>query len=322
MSNPLVSIIIPTYNRAHLIGETLDSIVAQTYKNWECIIVDDGSTDDTEEIVKKYIKKDNRFQYHLRPEYHKPGGNGARNYGFKLSKGEFIQWFDSDDLMDEYKLALKVEKIICKKVDFVVSKSRYIDYKNNSFFNYKFKANEISFEKFAIDYVRWVTDDLLVRREVIKSINFNENLKAGQEYNFNCKMLLKTNKMFFIDEFLVYRRYSDNSIQRKRDEDISLHQVKIFETSWINYQELKDIANSPKFNRFLILKCVLSYLSVKEGKIKLPKQFHKEIRSVYPMNFFWFYCAVFFKFFTGKYFIFYKFLKGGEVFNTYSSKKN
>jgi glycosyltransferase involved in cell wall biosynthesis len=83
-NQPLVSVIIPTYNRAHLIGETLDSVLAQTYTNWECIIVDDGSSDNTDEFVGKYVKKDSRFKYYHRPEEHLPGGNGARNYGFKI----------------------------------------------------------------------------------------------------------------------------------------------------------------------------------------------------------------------------------------------
>ena len=70
---PLVSVIIPTYNRAHLIGETLDSVLAQTYQNWECIIVDDGSSDDTDEVIGEYVKKDNRFKYYHRPDEHLPG---------------------------------------------------------------------------------------------------------------------------------------------------------------------------------------------------------------------------------------------------------
>jgi glycosyltransferase involved in cell wall biosynthesis len=102
---PLVSVIIPTYNRAHLIGETLDSVVIQTYENWECIIVDDGSSDNTDEVVGKYVKGDTRFKYYHRPEEHLQGGNGARNYGFKMSQGDYIQWFNSDDLMhpEKYK---------------------------------------------------------------------------------------------------------------------------------------------------------------------------------------------------------------------------
>ena len=65
---PLVSIIIPTYNRAHLIGETLDSVLAQTYQNWECIIVDDGSSDNTDEVIGAYVEKDSRFKYYHRSD--------------------------------------------------------------------------------------------------------------------------------------------------------------------------------------------------------------------------------------------------------------
>ena len=79
--NATVSIIIPTYNRAHLICETLDSVIAQTYTDWECIVVDDGSNDTTVEIIAEYCKKDNRFQYYQRPQNRLQGGNAARNFG-------------------------------------------------------------------------------------------------------------------------------------------------------------------------------------------------------------------------------------------------
>ncbi|MCH3884982.1 glycosyltransferase family 2 protein [Tenacibaculum aquimarinum] len=99
MNNSLVSIIIPIYNRAHLIEETLDSITAQTYTNWECIIVDDGSTDNTAKILANYCVKDIRFQFHQRPLNRPKGANACRNFGFELSRGEYIKWFDSDDIM-------------------------------------------------------------------------------------------------------------------------------------------------------------------------------------------------------------------------------
>ncbi len=86
MQTPLVSIIIiiiiPTYNRAHLIGETLDSILAQTYTNWECIVVDDGSTDETDSLLAAYCAKDKRFQYQHRLSDRPKGANACRNYRF------------------------------------------------------------------------------------------------------------------------------------------------------------------------------------------------------------------------------------------------
>ena len=98
MNNPLVSIIIPTYNRAHIIHETLDSVLSQSYTNWKCIVVDDGSTDTTEEVLKSYVKKDARFQYNKRPIDRKKGANACRNYGLDLAKGAYIVFFDSDDV--------------------------------------------------------------------------------------------------------------------------------------------------------------------------------------------------------------------------------
>jgi glycosyltransferase involved in cell wall biosynthesis len=107
-SKTKVSIIIPTYNRASIITETLDSILAQNYPNWECIIIDDGSNDNTKEVVNSYVVKDSRFNFFIRPNNYKPGSCGARNYGLTLAKGELIQQFDSDDLMHKDLISEKV----------------------------------------------------------------------------------------------------------------------------------------------------------------------------------------------------------------------
>ncbi len=126
---PLISIIIPTYNRAQIIGETLDSIIAQNYTNWECIVVDDGSTDNTQEILQNYIAKDTRFQYHQRPKDKLKGPNSCRNYGFKLSKGEFINFFDSDDFLKPDAFQVFVNQMNEKDdVDAIISKSELIDF--------------------------------------------------------------------------------------------------------------------------------------------------------------------------------------------------
>ena len=107
---PLVSIIIPTYNRAHLIGETLDSVIAQTYQNWECIVVDDGSSDYTNELLEFYCEKDSRFRYLLRPIEPK-GASHCRNVGLKEAEGEFCIFLDSDDLLLDYCLKERLNSI-------------------------------------------------------------------------------------------------------------------------------------------------------------------------------------------------------------------
>ena len=113
MSIYVVSIIIPTYNRAHLIGETLDSVIAQTYDKWECIVVDDGSTDYTEELIELYCEKDSRIQYHHRPKSRSKGANACRNYGADLSAGEFLMWLDDDDLLHKGKIERQIDLAKC-----------------------------------------------------------------------------------------------------------------------------------------------------------------------------------------------------------------
>jgi glycosyltransferase involved in cell wall biosynthesis len=102
MPGRLVSVVVPTYNRARVIAETLDSILAQTYPHLEVVVVDDGSTDDTEAVVAPYR---DRVTY-LRQQ--NQGLAGARNLGFQTSTGDYVAWLDSDDLWNRDKLALQV----------------------------------------------------------------------------------------------------------------------------------------------------------------------------------------------------------------------
>ncbi|MDA9277237.1 glycosyltransferase [Flavobacteriaceae bacterium] len=106
MKQPLVSIIISCYNQAHCITNTLESIVAQTYTNWECIIVDDGSMDTSAVLIKEFIKDDTRFTYLFQ---NNQGVSVARNTGFKLASGIFVNFLDGDDTFLPNKLKEQVQ---------------------------------------------------------------------------------------------------------------------------------------------------------------------------------------------------------------------
>lgn len=98
---PLISVIVPCYNYGHFVGDALDSVLAQTFENWECIVVDDGSTDKTKEVVTRYESKDSRIKY----IYQRNRGLAAsRNLGISLSKGAYIQFLDADDQIESRKL--------------------------------------------------------------------------------------------------------------------------------------------------------------------------------------------------------------------------
>lgn len=102
--NPLVSIIIPTYNFAAFLPECLNSVLVQSYPNWECIIIDDGSTDLTGEIIEPYLK-DKRFIYFRQAN---KGLSASRNKGIELSSGDYIQFLDADDKLLPEKLQIQL----------------------------------------------------------------------------------------------------------------------------------------------------------------------------------------------------------------------
>lgn len=93
--NPIVSVIIPTYNRAHLVSRSIQSVLNQTYQDFELIIIDDGSNDNTEDVIEEFQKKDKKIRY-IRHDKNK-GGSAARNTGVRAAKGEYIAFQDSDD---------------------------------------------------------------------------------------------------------------------------------------------------------------------------------------------------------------------------------
>ena len=105
-SGPLVSVVVPTYNYAGFITEALESLRAQTYQNWECVVVDDGSTDDTAEVVARFVEREPRVRY-LRQENQRQ--SVAKNTGLADARGRYIQFLDADDLIEPLKFERQVE---------------------------------------------------------------------------------------------------------------------------------------------------------------------------------------------------------------------
>lgn len=122
MSTALISVIIPAYNYAHFLPQAINSIVQQTYTNWECIIVDDGSTDDTRKVAEQFADADNRIKYYYQTN---AGLSASRNKGIELAKGELIQLLDADDLLHPEKFSKQLDVFTKnEKADIV-----YSDYK-------------------------------------------------------------------------------------------------------------------------------------------------------------------------------------------------
>lgn len=106
---PLISIVVPCYNYAHHLAATLESVRRQVLEDWECIIIDDGSTDRTPQVAETYVNADRRFLYHRQENM---GLSAARNVGIAKAKGSFIQFLDADDLISPKKLSEQSEFMI------------------------------------------------------------------------------------------------------------------------------------------------------------------------------------------------------------------
>ena len=252
MNQPEISILIPTFNREHDLEETLNSILHQTFQNWECIIVDDGSTDSTHEIAKNYVERDTRFKFYNRPKERKPGGCGARNYAFEKSQGSLIKWLDSDDLLEPELLEKEINILTNNpEIDFVfcshqtfnteektLSKTIFDEAKKQSGIDV---LNELSTSR---KYILLGT--YTIRKEIIsKSGLWNEELKINQDGEFLFRILTNceyTHSLSYIG--FNYRIGGENKITSNSDTNKEKIRNKL--KSWVLIDEQVKASFTPQ----------------------------------------------------------------------------
>ncbi len=214
---PLVSIIMATYNRAHLIQESLDSILCQSHENWECLIIDDGSKDNTEERLRSYLQRDSRFHYYKRTENYKKGLPGCRNQGLDLSKGETIIFFDDDDIVHPDNLKICTELLSDKDLYFCRYDKEPFGgewkpetLKLDSGFKSKFvDVNDL--ENVVIGNLPFASCTVLWKKECFKDFRFKEELLYAEEWECYSRILSTGIKGVSIDKVLYYNRKHPNS---------------------------------------------------------------------------------------------------------------
>lgn len=191
-NDQLVSIIIPTYNRAHLIEETFNSVLAQTYINWECIIVDDSSTDQTVQVIENFISKDTRFKFFQRNRDPK-GAPTCRNIGLELAKGDYVIYLDSDDLLAPFCLEQRVTLFKENQLnDFLVFKCLlFVDKPFSNGFYWNIDNDEDDLSRFLKLDALWQTSGPIYKKEfLIKMNGFKEDLLFWQDYDLHLRCLL------------------------------------------------------------------------------------------------------------------------------------
>ncbi|RNC86879.1 MAG: glycosyltransferase family 2 protein [Winogradskyella sp.] len=217
-NQPLVSIIIPSYNRADLIGETLNSIKAQTITNWECIVVDDGSTDNTHEVMVGFCENDNRIQFVQRPQDKPKGANACRNYGLEICKGQYVNWLDSDDMYHPEKLQKQISSIQDNEMPFSVCKSYVFNTSIDESESLLLKSQKIktqdSFNDFISKHIIIPIQAPIFKKQFLidNDFYFDESLQAGQEWELFARILHKETNYSDLNEPLDYIRNHDNNI--------------------------------------------------------------------------------------------------------------
>lgn len=184
----MVSIVIPHFNREREIKNSLSAIIRQEYKNWECLIIDDGSKETSQHDLKKFIQKLNteKIFYHQRPESREKGANACRNLGVELAKGDYIAFLDSDDSWPENYL-FEAIKFAERKENFCASYSGAIVTRNNKkkIMPSRMKTQEEGMFDFLLSPgVLAQTSSYFLKQEIARKIKFDEKLQRHQDYDF------------------------------------------------------------------------------------------------------------------------------------------
>jgi glycosyltransferase involved in cell wall biosynthesis len=172
------------------------------------LVIDDGSTDATEGLLHDYCKKDTRFRYHKRPKDRLKGANACRNYGFELSNGGYINWFDSDDIMLPEKLELQVKQLETQPDNnYSICQTAWIDRNDGSFIGLRSKSicSETPWEDYICYRIFWSILAPLWRRSFIEAhnIRFDETLQQSQEYDFHIRALAIDPNYMVLDQPMV-----------------------------------------------------------------------------------------------------------------------
>jgi glycosyltransferase involved in cell wall biosynthesis len=201
---PSISVIVPCYNQAEYLPETLQSVLDQDYSDWECIIVDDGSTDNSQMIALQWIEKDNRFKYFYKEN---SGVSDTRNYGISQALGEYILPLDGDDKISP---AFIMEALNTFKnnpdIKLVYSNIRLFGAKNQELilkdYEYKnlFIENQIS------------VSGIFKKADFLKTRGYNENMAEGlEDWDFWLSFLKESDKVVKLKGFHLFYRIKDIS---------------------------------------------------------------------------------------------------------------
>lgn len=213
-NTPKVSVVIPSYNAASLIGKTIQSVTDQTFSDWEIIVVDDCSTDETKYVVEALAREDDRIKLKTLDQNF-GGPAGPRNVGVGLARGDFVAFLDADDIWHPKKLEIQLQALNETQADFACSQMR--DFTDEE----SIKVDDV--ENFSLEFIsfqqqsvraRIPTSSVIARRDLLSAHPFNEDIsyKAVEDYHCWLRLLQNTKNCVKIEIPLLYYRKIEGQI--------------------------------------------------------------------------------------------------------------
>ena len=280
----LVSIVVPVYNAGQFLAETISCVQAQTYRAWELLLVDDGSSDDSREIIRQRSAKDERVRLIIQEE--NSGAAGARNRGIQEARGQYLCFLDADDFFDKNMLKLSFQKAMEENADICIYKAFFYDNETGeiSACNFAVKENELPqnhfFSRSQITgnifkaVMGWAWDKLYRRNFVLNhGLRFQEQRTTNDMY-FVYASLLKAGRITILDKRLYYqRRNVKTSLSNTREMSwqcfyYALRKVRDELVEMGIYEEYKQ-----DFINYALHSCIWNFNSLKEPYAE--QLFHK-----------------------------------------------
>lgn len=228
----LVSIVVPVYNCENYIERCIKSLLEQTYKNIEIILINDGSKDRSLDICKKYSNIDKRI---VIIDKKNEGVSKARNTGIKKSNGKFISFVDADDYIDNTFIEEMLKKLYEYDADYVtcgykrIYNEDHIEYVNNNLEEQVIDANEYITKLLNVQNGYGFAHMKLIKKEKIQNIEFNPNIQVGEDALFNIMLCENLEKIAIYNKSLYNYFFNQNSVVRKFDDKYSEKYLKSME---------------------------------------------------------------------------------------------
>lgn len=214
MENELISIVVPIYNVENYLRMCLDSIQNQTYQNFECLLINDGSPDNSADICREYLAKDARFRYF---EKENGGSSSARNFGIERSEGEYVTFVDSDDWLEHDALQLLYDALKKENADISIgryncydeSRCQYLFYDSNPDDSLEVIEGKEIIDREGVEEMKtgnWTVAYLkLFKRELLQDLPFPIGKMAEDTY-WTWKVLLKASKVVYLNRCIYWYR--------------------------------------------------------------------------------------------------------------------